>query len=138
MAFQHGYAGELLNLRRSMSSHSMSRRFIALALEIMIWRSTATLFSLLNIFRVRLFLFWQGGRGDRESLRITLLRVWPTVSGADLTNTETWALSEDLRILTAERKALNILAKNMLETKQIGCLVVELERALAELSTECS
>lgn len=116
----------------------MSRRFIALALEIMIWRSTATLFSLLNIFRVRLFLFWQGGRGDRESLRITLLRVWPTVSGADLTNTETWALSEDLRILTAERKALNILAKNMLETKQIGCLVVELERALAELSTECS
>lgn len=79
-----------------------------------------------------------GGRGDRESLRITLLRVWPTVSGADLTNTETWALSEDLRILTAERKALNILAKNMLETKQIGCLVVELERALAELSTECS
>lgn len=80
----------------------------------------------------------QGGQGDRDSLRMTLLRLCPVVSSADLNNTETWAACEGVRILTAERNALNVLAESMSEARQIGRLIVDLERTLASPSFEVS
>lgn len=67
---------------------------------------------------------------------MTFARLWPAVNGKEVLNTELWAVRENLRILTSEREALNIVTKNMLEMKQVGRLVLDLERALANRSIE--
>lgn len=63
---------------------------------------------------------------------MTLARLWPVVNGQEILNTELWAVRENLRILASEREALNVVTKNMLEMKQVGRLVLDLERALAD------
>lgn len=72
----------------------------------------------------------QGGESDRRYLRSTLKDLWPSIDPLDMWSTEKWAEVEGLRMLRGERETIEILAKNMRETRELGRLLVDLERTL--------
>lgn len=72
----------------------------------------------------------QGGVGDQFFLASTLAELWPSISANDLRSTEQWAVLEATRVLEAERETLELVAKNMRETRQIGRVLLDVERTL--------
>ena len=80
----------------------------------------------------------QGGQADLWDLRRTLRILWPSISEEDLRSTETWALVEGLRVLKDDRESIEVVAKNMRACRQIGHVLLHLERTLKAKDFDCS
>lgn len=80
----------------------------------------------------------QGGQADLWDLRRTLKILWPSISEEDLRSTETWALVEGLRVLKDDRESIEVVAKNMRECREIGRVLLHLERTLTAEDFGCT
>ncbi|CAM9230814.1 unnamed protein product [Laminaria digitata] len=82
--------------------------------------------------------FGLGGQADLWDLRRTLRILWPSISEEDLRSTETWALVEGLRVLKEDRESIQLVAKNMRECREIGRVLLHLERTLTAEEFDCT
>lgn len=81
---------------------------------------------------------FQGGRSDDRDLVFTFKMLWPSIPQQDLINTQKWAITVGLDALKDDREAIQVLAKNMRDTRELGRVLLELEKSLTRSEYSCS
>ncbi|CAM9744391.1 unnamed protein product [Ascophyllum nodosum] len=82
--------------------------------------------------------FGMGGRQDQLDLRYTLKSLWPSIPVSDIENTRKWAITVGLDVLRDDREAIQLLARNMRETRGLGRLFLDLEASLTRSDYSCT